>query len=135
MHLWEIEHPYFCSDHNYYVSPVEQQQNGVYADWEAFVADWGVRAWAYDETDSNLIFRWDWHTAERLNEGYAVSGDDAYRHDRLELFFMLQRKGLYRPVMIERMDRRYEPEVRAFLELHARKLAELWAPLGLGAAA
>lgn len=127
MHLWEVKHPYYCSDRNYFAPG--DGGGDRFPDWEAFCESWGAPPWVEDAVDMNLVFRWDWHSAERLNEDY---DSDAYRHDRLELFFIIQRRGHFKPVKIERMDREREPEVRAFLEQHAAKLAELWAPLGVG---
>lgn len=114
-HLWEVDHPYYCEETNFFA----RDQHFVYANWGDFIESTGAVGW---DLDRNLLFRWDWNQHEDSALG------------TLDLFWMLQRKGAYcsHSVTVHRDD---EPAVRAFLAPRAARMASLWLPLLLDAEA
>jgi hypothetical protein len=113
-HLWEYNHPYSCSDTNYYVSGYENPPHGLfeYDSWESFAIEWGN-----SDPDLNLIFRWDWK-----------KDVDGYNEDQLWLFFILQRKGNYCPCKIVIRDED-EPAVRDWLRERIKTIKAVWEPI------
>lgn len=105
--LYEVEHPYYCNEGNYFNNDCTES----YDSWRDFVAAEGD-----SDPDMNLLFRFDWEPATE---------DDG---DVLLLFWMGQRKGLYRPsrVCVSKAD---EPEIRKWLRKRLAHLLKLWAPL------
>lgn len=120
--LWEVEHPYYCNEGNYY-APGSEQPVARYRSWADFIAEEGD-----NEKNLNLLFRWDWRESEDWGHGTAFNGDENYRNGVLLLFWMGQRKGLYRWTKIE-VCRADEPAVREWLQERLDHLASLWAPL------
>ena len=114
-HLWEVEHRYYCNLGNYYSNDCGHE----YKSWAEFMADEGD-----SDMDYNLLFRWDWQ--EREDAPY--NGDPNYRNGSLELFWIGQRKGVYRFTTVE-VCRNDEPAVIAYLEPRMRHLLSLWEPL------
>lgn len=115
-HLWEVDHPYYCSESNYNMGGYDNPPHGMYEfdSWEAFVAEWGDA-----DLDMNLVFRWDWKLPE--------TGDDETA-EVLWIFWMLQRKGLFlsTAVTITPDD---EPAVREWLSERFTHLLKLWEPI------
>lgn len=106
-HLWEVEHAYYCNEENYYAG---SKTVGEFNSWESFLADEGDA-----DLDYNLVFRWDWDKTEKT----------------LKLFFMGQRKGLFRTAIIRGMHPDEEASVRQYLETRWKHLSDLWAPISL----
>ncbi len=102
-HLWEVEHPYYCNESNYFSRDCMLQ----YQSWKEF-----FEAEGDSDMDMNLLFRWDW-------------GKD----NVLSLFWMEQRKGRFRTSIVHNMNPENEPEVRAWLGKHFQHLLQLWEPL------
>jgi len=117
-HLWEADHAYYCNEGNYYA---RERVDDEFKSWAEFIA-----AYADADFDLNLVFRFDWLEGEEHNAG-KFDGDEHYRNGRLLIFWMGQRKGLYRwsEVSVCRAD---EPEVIKFLKPRFDYLMELWAP-------
>jgi hypothetical protein len=113
--LYEADHSYYCSTTNYYSS----DQPLKYKNWKEFITEEG-----HFDIDLNLIFRWDW---KPIDEEGKYSSDINYRDGILELFYMGQRKGLFRCVEVE-VCRADEPEVRKFLQVRFNHMIGLWAP-------
>ncbi|MDB5618395.1 MAG: hypothetical protein JWQ24_2633 [Tardiphaga sp.] len=82
--------------------------------WPDFIEDQGE-----SDFDMNLVFRWDWRKADPDGEKWGNETDE------LQIFFMGQRKGLYRWVEIEVTDSD-EPAVKAWLEKRWCYLQLLW---------
>ena len=120
LHLWEVEHSYYCEETNYY-APADQPIT-KYKSFGSFLADA-----KYEDLDMNLIFRFDWQEGESHEIG-EYNGDDYYRHAILRLFYMGQRKGLYRSVAIE-VCRADEPQIIEFLKVRWENLKDLWNPI------
>lgn len=122
MRLWEADHPYYCNEGNYYATALEQPTS-LYRTWGEFFASEGS-----SDPDCNLLFRWDWHEGGDSGHGSEFTGDENYRNGVLLLFWMGQRKGLYRWTEVE-VCRADEPQVREFLQGRLDYLARLWVPL------
>lgn len=118
-HLWEVGHAYYCNEGNYYTS---ESVEGRYLSFADFLAAEGD-----SDMDYNLLFRWDWD--EQNDDGQETfNGDNYYRNGRLKLFWMGQRKGLYRYSTID-VCRADEQEVIKFLKPRMAHLLSLWEPL------
>lgn len=100
-HLWEIDHPYYCNEGNYY-APGDTIFE--YDSWDDFIAEWDDA-----DPDYNLVFRWDW------------SPED----DVVSVFWMGQRKGLYQCTRTK-VRKEDEPRVMAFLRPRWLHLRTLW---------
>lgn len=112
--LWEIDHPYYCTEGNYY-------KNGnhlTYDSWADFIAEWGAL-----DPDLNLVFRWDWKRADPDDDGITRVPED-----RLLVFWVLQRKAILRSTecTVTEAD---EPAVREWLTKRARTVAAIWEPI------
>lgn len=117
-HLWEAEHSYYCSEFNYY----NNETTARYKTLGAF-----LEAEADADLDYNLVFRWDWHEGEGW-ELIPYNGDDYYRNGEFKVFFVGQRKGLFRSAVVE-VCRADEPAVIEYLRPRMQHLVELWEPL------
>lgn len=115
-HLWEVSHPYYCNEGNYFASG-NDQPHCKYESWASFFEEEGN-----SDPDMNLLFRWDWREADPEEKNW---GNKA---ETLLLFWMGQRKGLYRwtEVVVSKDD---EPAVRAWLTGRLKYLQSLWEPL------
>ena len=108
-HLWEVDHPYYCSEGNYYKNDCHNR----FSTWGEFYGsanDWDM--------DMNLLFRWDWRKPEN-----GVIGT-------LSTFWVGQRKAaLWSCECPVHPDE--EPAVREFLQPRLAHLLALWQPLPL----
>lgn len=121
VHLWEVDHPYYCNEGNYY-APGREQPFTEYGRLAEFLSEN-----ADSDFDMNLVFRWDW--SEDNDDGEPTyDGDENYRNGKLKIFWMGQRKGLYRWTVID-VCRADEPKVIEFLRPRLAHLLSLWAPL------
>lgn len=111
-HLWEIDHPYYCNEGNYYASG--EQPTASYDSWEEFFSAEGDA-----DFDMNLLFRWDWRKADPEEKNWGN------KHDVLLLFWMGQRKGLYRWTEVQVTDAD-EPAVREWLTERWKHMQLLW---------
>jgi len=104
--LYEIDHPYYCSEHNYRCSGIQSHTVVFqYDNWEAFKES----SWFDSDLNWNLLFRFDWR--DQLNE----DGTDT-QNGQLCLFWLLQRKGDFNSCIISNMKIENEPEVREWLQ-------------------
>ncbi|MGW2267106.1 hypothetical protein [Streptomyces koyangensis] len=117
-HLWDHDHPYYCSEGNYYARPADGLHT-EYASWAAFHADWGD-----NDPDLNLVFRWDWKRPDPAD--YEPFGE-AVPPDTLAVYWVLQRKAILRSTecVVTEAD---EPAVREWLARRAQTVADVWAP-------
>jgi hypothetical protein len=120
-HLWEVDHPYYCNQGNYFATG-GQETSTRYKSWAEFFTEEGDC-----DPDYNLLFRWDWQEGE-LCDAAEFNGDVNYRNGVLLLFWMGQRKGLYRWSEVE-VCRADEPAVREFLQSRFDYLKRVWEPL------
>lgn len=122
-HLWDIDHPYYCNEGNYFTTASECSCH--YHRWQDFIDEQGDA-----DLDMNLVFRFDWcapHPNGDTQKSILWQGDEYYRDSLLKLFYMGQRKGLYRWVTID-VCRADEPAVREWLQIRWNHLCELWQP-------
>lgn len=150
--LWEADHPYYCSDTNYYVGalprwasprpivPLDQKEDlrrhvpydhielsgreefstpAVTEGLEIL----GESCWATSDPDYNLLFRWDWSVSDPDD----CEDGEELPPERLELFWMLQRKGRFMVVSFP-VTRDQEPEIREWLRSRFEHLLRLWSP-------
>ena len=128
-HLWEVDHSYYCNEANYFVGGNDHHKVcDEHKRWSDFIAEY-----ADADFDMNLVFRWDWVEEDPETGESTYKGDDNYRNGILKIFWMGQRKGLYRFSLVE-VCRADEPAVIAFLRPRWEHLRELWAPLSADAA-
>ena len=117
MHLWEVDHQYYCNQANHF-APGDRQPVTSHGNWASFLAEEGDA-----DMDWNLLFRWDWQ--KPVDE----DGDDTDEaEEKLLLFFMNQRKGLYRWVEIA-VTHNDEASVIKYLRPRLQHLLRLWEPL------
>lgn len=112
-HLWEIEHPYYCEETNYYDRGCCHEHKS----WREFSDGFAP------DMDLNLLFRFDW----KEDDEAPFEGDIYYRNGTLWLYFMMQRKGAYFSHQIE-VCRADEPKIIAWLEPRFRHMLTLWEP-------
>lgn len=103
-------HPYLCSDSNYY-------SNEAGAEWET-MTDFLAKFENADE-DMNLVFRWDIRQRDEDNPGRYYA----------EVFMMHQRKGIFSPHYIRHINEDEAIRFRAYLEKHWKVLRAMWEPL------
>ncbi|MEV6180158.1 hypothetical protein [Streptomyces sp. NPDC052015] len=111
-HLWEIDHPYYCSEGNYY----KAGQHTLFNSWQEFTEE---TVFVTGDRNLNFLFRWDWQ-----KPGHHGWDGDEY----LLLFFVIQRKGFNCSVQIP-VTEVDEPAVRAFLTDCAQTMRATWEPL------
>lgn len=102
-----IDHPYFCNDNNYYSNKAAEN----YSCWEDFYDDWSGA-----DIDMNLIFRFD------------IIQDEETNLYSMKIFFILQRKGIFKPVSIKSVREDNVEEIIKLLTKHHKRLKEIWLP-------
>lgn len=126
MELHATDHEYYCSDTNYYVGNRNGENYGLceYDSWQEFCENW--MPWnKSDGTDPeidwdyNLLFRFDINQKED-DEGNKL---DEYF---LNLFFILQRKGIFRPVIVHSIKKEDMPYIEKTLKSAWNYLSDLW---------
>jgi hypothetical protein len=121
-HLWEIDHPYYCHEGNFFVPGTRYDEvHNEYGSWAEFYAAWGD-----SDEDMNLVFRWDW---KRDSGEYLEEGEEA-EPDKLWVYWVLQRKAILRSTecVVTEAD---EPAVRAWLAERAKTITAIWEPITL----
>lgn len=111
--LWEIDHPYYASEGNYYKAGLHNH----FANWDAFAAS----TFFDGDRDLNLVYRWDW----RKPGHHEWDGAET-----LLLFFVIQRKAVCCSAEIP-VTAADEPRVRWFLEDCAQTLRQIWEPIAV----
>jgi len=119
-HLWEVDHPYYCSESNYFAAASNTISD--FKCWADFIAEWGDA-----DEDYNLLFRWDWHEGPDWDKK-EFNGDVNYRNGEFLLFWMGQRKGLFHCSRVE-VCRADEPAIHKFLKPKWEHMKALWEPL------
>ena len=113
LELKNTEHSYYCSDNNYYVDGAENHGRWDYDTWEEFKKDW-LADGSFDD-DYNLLFRFDILESEEIHGKFG-----------LFLFFILQRKGIFRPVWIRSITKDNLVEIEIFLSHRWHYLKSQW---------
>ena len=116
LELKETDHSYYCSESNYYVSGRDGQNFGrcEYPTWDDFKEDWLMTGPVDLDDDYNHLFRFD------ICENEEKSGF------KMWLFFILQRKGIYRPVLVHSITTEDIPEIEEFLRKRWEYMKGQW---------
>lgn len=128
-HLWEVDHPYYCSESNFYSNDCHTD----FDSWSDFFDDMGS-----SDFDMNLLFRWDWNIKNsddedapdyygRQSEYHPTINDNDLGYT-LCLFFMQQRKGKFVAFEVT-VCRDDEVAVKEFLLPRLAHLKLMWEPL------
>ncbi len=128
-HLWEVDHPYYCTEGGYFHTQAQHKTVHEFKSWAEFLDEMGKA-----DMDYSLLFRWDWSESDPETDESTFTGDNYYRNGRLGLFFMHQRKGFHSTSVVE-VCRADEPAVIAYLQPRLDYLMRLWAPLSHPSAA
>lgn len=123
--LFDIDHPGYCSESNYYKNETLQR----FKSWDNFLEEYSS---SFDK-EQTLLFRWDWHREVDDEENVQpFKHDPYYRESELWLHWIGQSKGAYFCCKVDVcvID---EPAVRSFLQERWTYLSSLWAPLSLPA--
>ena len=82
------------------------------------------------DPEFNLLFRWDWRAPldDDCEEIEWESDDETARESRLQLFWVLQRKGIFQCTEVK-VARSEEPQIRDWLKARMGHMLALWAPL------
>ena len=110
------EHSYYCSGANYYSNDASHE----YDSWKEFDEEWGIEDL---DLDYNHVFRFD------LKENEEPEVDDTLGKYYLEIFFMLQRKGIFKPVLIKNITEGDFENIVKFLKPHWDYTKNMWEPL------
>jgi hypothetical protein len=110
--LWEIDHPYYCQEGNYF----KTGQHTPFGSWTDFAEE---TLFFSGDRDQNCLIRWDWR-----KPGFHDWDGPEY----LLLFFVLQRKAWLCSVEMP-VTEADEPAIRAFLAECAQTMRATWAPL------
>lgn len=102
-----VDHPYYCSDSNYYSSKPYMS----YETMTEFLDDWE----ATDE-DMNLCFRWG---IRKLENGIYSA----------EVFIIHQRKGIFRPIYVGSVSEDEAIRFEVYAKKHYDVLQQMWSPL------
>lgn len=123
--LWEVDHPYYMTEGNYYSNDCHYD----YPNLDAFLSEWGKA-----DKDYNWLVRWDWEEGTGDSEWVRPADrPDTYMDGLLKVQFIGQRKARLQScdVIVCRYD---EPRVREYLEGYARYMAKMWEPFDLSPA-
>lgn len=121
MKFEETNHSYYCSENNYYVGNRSGENYGrsEYDTWNDFKEDWLYEDNTID-CDYNLCFRYD------IKNKYDEDDNELSNEYELWLFFILQRKGIYRPVWIKTIEEKDILELEIFLNHQWEYMKEQW---------
>lgn len=133
-HLWEIDHPYYCTEGNYYKNGLHEK----FGSWDQFAQPFtfsndgtatGNMLYDFDD-DWNFLYRWDWRRPDPDDYKYEREENPEFEMpgDTLQLYFMAQRKArcFSAEVSVTEAD---EPAVRAWLTKKAEHMRKVWEPL------
>lgn len=108
-----VHHPYYCHTNNFYSNDPAQD----YRTWKEFYQDWATA-----DIDYNYIFRWD------IMKRHNVTGENTDKY-RMLVFYIQQRKGIFKPISIESVEESDVEEIVELLTLHAQYTKEIWDPI------
>ena len=108
-----VKHPYYCSESNYYSNDGAMHFETMTDFLDEFETC---------DVDMNLCFRWD---VKLRSECY---GDDEEGYCA-EVFLMLQRKGIFRPCSIDRIDEQEAERFLVYATKHLETIKAIWSPL------
>lgn len=100
------DHPYYCSDSNYYSREAYSEYDSI----DEFLDDWKDTDMEY-----NMVFRFD----------LKMRDDGTYS---FECFFMLQRKGIFRPTITNNVTKADTEKIVSFLLPRFEYIQKMWEP-------
>lgn len=112
--LAEANHPYYCSESNYYDNDAAMHFGTATEFLDCFESC---------DIDLNLCFRWD--VRENMNDS-DTAGIGTYN---AEVFIMLQRKGIFKPCSISSIGEHEVPRFVEYLQKHHETLLRMWSPI------
>jgi hypothetical protein len=121
MELLKTNHRYYCSESNYYVNGYENWGRCDYDTWQDFKDEWLNNDLTIDH-DYNHCFRFD--IKNQLDE---EKDEEILGRYYMELFFILQRKGIFRPVIIKEIVETDMPDIEAYLQSCWNYMQGQWA--------
>jgi hypothetical protein len=109
-----VEHPYYCSESNYYSNEARIRYETMTEFLDYFEGA---------DVDMNLVFRWD----IRLRG----EGEDAEKAGRYcaEIFIMRQSKGIFTPVYVSHVNEVEAERFKKYAEKHWDALKDMWNPI------
>jgi hypothetical protein len=115
--LKPTEHMYYFSATNYYVGNKYGENYGraEYETWDDFCESWGD----YD-LDYNFLVRYD------ILQKRDSRTDELIDGFQLWLLFILQRKGIYLPVVIHNIDEQDMEDINKTLSNHWEYMRDMW---------
>lgn len=122
LELKNTEHSYYCSESNYYVNGYNNFGRCDYDSWQDFRVDWLDQDRLDLDDDYNHLFRFD-----------ICEDEEKPGNFRLLLFFVLQRKGIYLPVVIHKITKDDLPEIEVFLNGRWEYMKSQWSEFSEGA--
>ena len=122
MELKETNHSYYCSESNFYVGGDNNWGKFDFEVWKDFYSNWCGNVGRMDD-DYNHVFRFDIKNTVDLNN------DDIPGKYSLHLYFVHQRKGIYRPVYIKVITQEDMPEIEKFLRDRWEYMKNQWSEI------
>jgi hypothetical protein len=116
MEIFNVEHDYYCSDKRY----DDKEGYREYYCFEDFFSDWGE-----SDLDYNLVFRWD------IEKDVDNDGNELESFV-LKVYYILQRKGLFVPVIVHGIKETDRDRIIDFLKPKYKYLLKLWEPFRKG---
>ena len=111
LELKDYKHDYYCCDSCY----TDNDSACVYETWGDFCEEWSDA-----ENCWNYLFRWDIYNKK---DDY---GTTVYY---MELFYMLQRKGKFVPILIRSITESDMNSISIFLKGKSEYIKNIWSPL------
>lgn len=116
MKLKVTDHPYYCSETNYYVGGSNNFGKSEYDSWSDFKEEW------LHSGDDSLDIDSDLNYCVRFD---ITQNEDSGAKD-LWLFFLLQRKGIFSPVQIRNIQDSDMAEIEKFLKRQWKYIKKMW---------
>jgi hypothetical protein len=114
LELKETNHPYYCSESNFYSNEASMRFETMSDFLDSFEEA---------DIDMNLCFRWD------IKPHWDNEGDGVSEGYRAEVFIMIQRKGIFKPITIDRITEEDLPRFEKYLLKHWEVMKKIWNPL------
>lgn len=110
-----VDHPYYCSESNYYSNEASTKWNTMTDYLDEFEDS---------DINMNMVFRWDVKQKRDMGTDELIDGYCA------EIFMMHQRKGIFHPHWISNVTENEIERFEAYLKIHWEHIKELWVPIG-----
>jgi hypothetical protein len=105
-----VKHDYYCNMGNYY----SNDPGETFKTWEDFYNEFHDA-----DIDMNLIFRFDISL---------IDDEDIELGYEMKVFMMHQRKGIFAPHHIEKVDEKDVESILSLLSEHFKKIQNIWSP-------